>query len=141
LPRSKSLFLTEWEYQRGVEKPSKLGPHLYLNDCLNRYAANQCADPRDKVYGLLGTVKQELGTPIINHDRSLQEVFLDTTRYLLANAKRRRLEFTTARQAMDALHLRKIMRLPRHYRKAVRNVFFNVAKLPKIDALGMQVPI
>ncbi|KAF2822906.1 hypothetical protein CC86DRAFT_258786, partial [Ophiobolus disseminans] len=52
-----------------------------LNHCLRRYSANHCVDARDKVYGLLGLVREDEQVPV-DYNRSVLMVFLDTLKVL-----------------------------------------------------------
>lgn len=49
---------------------------LSLLDCLRLFAHHKCEDPRDKVYGLMGLVKQEERL-YVDYQKTPHEVFLD----------------------------------------------------------------
>ncbi|KAH7080802.1 heterokaryon incompatibility protein-domain-containing protein [Paraphoma chrysanthemicola] len=71
--RNPSLFLL-WDSVYNRE-----GRHLA--QCLQRYCQNDCQDPRDKVYALLGLVKAEEQVPI-DYSKSVSEVYIDTLQIL-----------------------------------------------------------
>jgi hypothetical protein len=52
-----------------------------LKACIDRYSRNECSDPRDKVYGLLGLV-QEHERPKVDYNKSVHEVFTDADEML-----------------------------------------------------------
>jgi hypothetical protein len=56
-----------------------------LGALLIDFGMNQCTDPRDRVYGLLGLVRKEQ-RPEIDYSKTLWEVFLDTI-LILCNAR------------------------------------------------------
>ncbi|KAH7356126.1 heterokaryon incompatibility protein-domain-containing protein [Pyrenochaeta sp. MPI-SDFR-AT-0127] len=64
-----------------------------LAQCTSRYCANDCENPRDKVYALLGLVKKE-EHPIVNYGARITEVFIQTVRVLAKSEFRRRNEKT-----------------------------------------------
>jgi hypothetical protein len=53
----------------------------HLTQCIERYCHNDCQDPRDKVYALLGLVKTEEQVPI-DYKKSVTEVYIDTVNIL-----------------------------------------------------------
>ncbi|KAF2025421.1 hypothetical protein EK21DRAFT_10728, partial [Setomelanomma holmii] len=53
----------------------------HLEQCIERYCRNDCQDPRDKVYALLGIVKEEEQVPI-DYSKSISEVYIDTIQVL-----------------------------------------------------------
>jgi len=50
-------------------------PQLTWTDCIMRYSENTCEDTRDKVYGLMGIVKEE-DRFTVDYNKSVLEVFL-----------------------------------------------------------------
>ncbi|XPS79500.1 hypothetical protein M3J09_011481 [Ascochyta lentis] len=56
-------------------------PLKNLETVINRYSGNDCADPRDKVYGLLGLARSQDGQdqPLltVDYEKPVHEVFLD----------------------------------------------------------------
>jgi len=141
LPNSKWLFLTEWDYDPTKRVVSRSQPRLSLRDCLLRYAGNECADPRDKIYGLLGLLKKHIGLPSVDYDKSLQEVFIDTAQCLLDNEVREDYDFTLSCAAWDIINLSRKMRLPKEDTKAVENMFKYIGNLPEVGELGLQKPV
>jgi hypothetical protein len=53
----------------------------HLTQCIERYCQNDCQDPRDKVYALLGLVEAEEQVPI-DYKKSVAEVYLYTVQIL-----------------------------------------------------------
>jgi hypothetical protein len=52
-----------------------------LTTCIDRYSLNECQDPRDKVYALLGLVTEEETAHLdVNYAKSVEEVYVDTIR-------------------------------------------------------------
>ena len=58
-----------------------------LSDRLDLYSQFECEDPRDKVYGLLGIVNRSSSVPEIDYNKSIQQVYFDTVRILLTEAR------------------------------------------------------
>jgi hypothetical protein len=54
--------------------------HLLVN-MLREFSGMDCEDPRDKLYGMLGLVSEEL-RPVVNYDNTVEQVYLDTMRML-----------------------------------------------------------
>lgn len=54
---------------------------MSLQDCISRFCYQQCSDPLDKVFGLMGLVAENEQV-VIDYDRSVPEVFLDVVRSL-----------------------------------------------------------
>ncbi|KAH7091149.1 heterokaryon incompatibility protein-domain-containing protein, partial [Paraphoma chrysanthemicola] len=52
-----------------------------LKACIDRYSRNECSDPRDTVYGLLGLM-QERERPQVDYSKSVYEVFTDAVEML-----------------------------------------------------------
>jgi hypothetical protein len=53
----------------------------HLAQCIERYSSNDCENPRDRVYALLGLVKQEEQV-YVDYTKSVPEVFVDALRVL-----------------------------------------------------------
>jgi hypothetical protein len=54
---------------------------MSLQDCISRFCYQQCSNPLDKVFGLMGLVAEKEQV-VIDYDRSVPEVFLDVVRLL-----------------------------------------------------------
>jgi len=52
-----------------------LSPQLTWTDCIARFSENTCEDARDKVYGMMGVVKEE-DRFTVDYNKSVLEVFL-----------------------------------------------------------------
>jgi hypothetical protein len=52
-----------------------------LGQCLERYSGNLSQDPRDKVYGLLGLVKEN-ERPEVDYNKTVAEVYIDALRII-----------------------------------------------------------
>ena len=57
----------------------KSGEERYLATCVHYFCSNQCQDPRDKVYGLLG-LTNPLWNPDVDYNKRNDEVFWDTAK-------------------------------------------------------------
>jgi len=50
-------------------------------ECINGFSANACGDPRDKVYGMMGIVKEE-DRFTVDYNKSVLEVYIDMVNIL-----------------------------------------------------------
>jgi hypothetical protein len=86
LPAAKWLFIEKTKdaeiWAKGQE------PHS-LSDSMQLYSNLDCEDSRDKVYGLLGLLHPTQEAPEVDYNKSLQEVFLDAVRIILARPQPR----------------------------------------------------
>ena len=56
--------------------PGDLLPQLTWMECIRKFSANTCEDARDKVYGMMGIVREE-DRFTVDYNKSVLEVFLD----------------------------------------------------------------
>lgn len=57
-------------------QPWVLEPYLPLTDCIRALHMGICENPRDKVYGLMGMVREEERV-VVDYEKSVLEVYLD----------------------------------------------------------------
>lgn len=71
------LLTNRYAHSEHIEPGYK---HLLVN-MLSQFSGMGCEDPRDKLYGMLGLVSEEL-RPVVNYDNTVEQVYLDTMRML-----------------------------------------------------------
>lgn len=62
-------------------KREALSPTYHIGDVVRRFADMKCQDPRDKIYGFLGLIP-EAKRPVVDYNKSIMEVFLDSVSLL-----------------------------------------------------------
>jgi hypothetical protein len=57
-----------------------------LVSCIDRYSLNDCQDPRDKIYALLGLVTEHESARLdVNYDKPVEEVYFDAVKVIFNN--------------------------------------------------------
>ncbi|KAF2028046.1 HET-domain-containing protein [Setomelanomma holmii] len=135
LPNAKYLFTGKKETPIHWTNIPEHRLNLTLSECLTRYSSLKCENHRDKVYGLLGLVEGDYDVPVIDYNKSLQEVYLDTVRIFLKPNKSDR---TLRAAARDALNLGRSMEFSKHDVQALTNMFLDVSILTTISAMGLK---
>jgi len=59
-----------------AREPWDLLPQLTWTECIKKFSANTCEDARDKVYGMMGIVREK-DRFTVDYNKSVLEVFLD----------------------------------------------------------------
>jgi hypothetical protein len=64
-----------------------------LASCIDRYSLNECQDPRDKIYALLGLVTEEETAHLdVNYAKSVEQVYVDAIRVFVKSFWRKRFQ-------------------------------------------------
>ena len=117
-----------------------------LTWCIKRFSSYSCHEPRDRVYGLLGIVR-ERDRIAVDYNKSVQEVYLDVVRLTYTESKDRFRTTTSAFEHREMLKaLANGMELAdgdhnlRGLRRLLKSIFIPPwkPKHPTIESIGYQ---
>ncbi|KAF2820148.1 hypothetical protein CC86DRAFT_374401 [Ophiobolus disseminans] len=102
---------------------NRSGAGRQLATCIERYTSNQCEDPRDRLYGLLGLV-QDTNCIEVDYARPVSVVFYDGVKALYTEYYRDNgyFEGKTAGYVATALKLAKNMEMPDNLLRKLREL-------------------
>ncbi|KAI4609182.1 hypothetical protein J4E83_008824 [Alternaria metachromatica] len=75
-----SMYLVSYT-RRYTRRGRAMRRQMIWPQCIDGFSANACEDPRDKVYGMMGIMKEEEQLTV-DYDKSVLEVYLDVVNIL-----------------------------------------------------------